>query len=71
MNDTVDRVEHRGGVDWWKAPKPFRIHRHRWQTRGYTTTGVTVDRCACGAIEFSDDAAGWTFIGKDKPRVWP
>ena len=27
-------IEHRGGVPWWKAPLPRRLHRCRAQTSG-------------------------------------
>lgn len=64
-----DEIEHRDGVAWFEAPKPFRWHRHRWQTRCPHRDGHYVLRCACGATGYTDLGSGW--VGERKPRVWP
>lgn len=47
-------LEHRDGIDWLYAPKPWRFHRCRPQTRGWVGWDH-VQRCACGAIRLRED----------------
>lgn len=65
---TITDYEDRNGVPWSKAARPFRLHRHRWQTRAISD-GERVERCACGA--FGDGNGNWMYLAPDKPRVWP
>lgn len=45
------------GVDWYKAPPPWFLHRCKPQTRALDR-GVRVERCACGAINYDPDRFG-------------
>lgn len=62
----VATIEHREGVDWFLSPRPFRFHRHRWQTRAWDGF-ERVERCRCGA--FGDGRGHWVFLHPDKPRT--
>ena len=68
MTLNIQNIQHRDGVDWFDAPKPFRVHKHRWQTRA-VVDGEIVERCRCGA--FGDGEGHWMMLRPDKPRVWP
>jgi len=47
-------LESLNGIDWAEAPKPFRWHRCRVQTRG-RFDGELVERCPCGAVQLDGD----------------
>lgn len=42
-------LQHRGGVEWSKAPLPRRLHSCHAQTRGFLDD-IFVEWCACGGI---------------------
>ena len=46
-------VENFEGVSWADAPIPRRWHHCTPQTRGRTSTGRSIQRCACGAVWIS------------------
>jgi hypothetical protein len=45
-------AEHRGGVEWWRAPIPRRWHRCTPWTIALVDD-ERVDRCACGGLRVS------------------
>lgn len=48
-------TQHRDGVPWHKARKPWRLHRCRVQTCGFINLDH-IDRCSCGAIRVNGGA---------------
>lgn len=63
--------EHLGGVPWFEAPIPRKLHRCKPQTRGYINYFTLIERCACGAIRM-DDQDPWTDRNSAKrPRDVP
>lgn len=46
---SVVPVLHAGGVPWYAAPRPRRIHRCRAHTVGWLPGTGYVSRCRCGA----------------------
>lgn len=47
-------LENIDGVAWHEAPKPWRWHRCKPQTRG-RFSDLAVDRCACGGMRYMGD----------------
>ena len=79
MTLVIETMEHRTGVEWWEMPKPRRFrHKHRWETRCWDSGkgGFWIERCSCGATQFSD-LPGWIeereprFLEERKPRFRP
>lgn len=57
-------TEHRDGVPWNEAPRPWRWHRCRPQTRGVVEgrdgERLLVERCRCGGIRMAlHQGYGW------------
>lgn len=50
-SDGTEYLEHVNGVHWFDAPKPWRWHRCRPQTRGFIL-GDFIERCACGGLRY-------------------
>lgn len=44
-------MEHLGGIAWYYADVPRRLHRCRPQTRAWMDAEL-VERCACGSLRF-------------------
>lgn len=65
MTEFAEYVEHEDDVPWFAAPKPWRWHKHRAQTKAFLD-GTYDERCACGAF----GPAPWIMLRPDKPRVW-
>lgn len=68
-DDSGCYIESRGGVPWFDAPLPRRLHRCDPQTRGCADDGVVVERCACGATRLLGRRGPW--IGKNETRKGP